>query len=320
MRDTKVDAEAIHQQNGSQPPRRLPACPTSRQRFHFYVVHPVIGLHYPFIAASRQFQEHFWSPAVLGRIPELYSGYFPQECLLLALGLLAVFSTTPDGRSARQTGLTMPEWVVLGAISLMPPCVVVLSRYTTHVFVDRYTLWAVTGIAVLVAAVLCAAARAKTTVGVGVLGLLAATFAWQEMNVLRKRPVLKEGEAVRQELASLLDGPEAVVVADCHVFMELSYYAVPRLRERLIYPVSRDMELRYFDYDTCSLILSALSHRTKLHIIGYDAVLAAHPRFVLAATPKDYLPWHLVRAGYRVVPIGSSKAPVLYEVAAPRRK
>src|ERR1039457_5908476 len=25
---------------GSQPPRRLPACPTSRQRFHFYVVHP----------------------------------------------------------------------------------------------------------------------------------------------------------------------------------------------------------------------------------------------------------------------------------------
>src|ERR1019366_3036362 len=83
VRDTKVDAEAIHQQNGlnpsvcvrkaagafvgqlgklrpivnrpnaalapdgggSQPPRRLPACPTSRQRFHFYVVRPraVVG-------------------------------------------------------------------------------------------------------------------------------------------------------------------------------------------------------------------------------------------------------------------------------------
>src|ERR1039458_2893767 len=26
---------------GSQPPRRLPACPTSRQRFHSYVVHPM---------------------------------------------------------------------------------------------------------------------------------------------------------------------------------------------------------------------------------------------------------------------------------------
>jgi hypothetical protein len=212
--------------------------------------------------------------------------------------------------------LTLPEWVAVGAVSLMPPCVVVLSRYTTHVFVDRYTLWAVTGIAVLVACLLCAAARGNSAVGVGVLGLLAAMIAWQEMNVLRKRPVLIEGEAVSQELASLSDGPEAVVVADCHVFMELSYYAVPRLRERLIYPVSRAMELRYFDKDTCSLIMSALSHRTKLHIIDYDVVRAAHPRYLLASTPTDYLSWHLVRAGYRVVPIGSPKAPVLYEVEA----
>src|ERR1019366_6694137 len=28
---------------GSQPPRRLPACPTSRRRFHSYVVHPTRG-------------------------------------------------------------------------------------------------------------------------------------------------------------------------------------------------------------------------------------------------------------------------------------
>src|SRR5450759_4036122 len=78
VRDTKVDADAIHRQKGfnpsacvrqaggafvgqlgklrpivnrptaaftpdsggSQPPRRLPACPTSRQRFHLYVAHP----------------------------------------------------------------------------------------------------------------------------------------------------------------------------------------------------------------------------------------------------------------------------------------
>ena len=82
VRDTKVDADAIHRQNGlnlsvgihkagallwgnlascgrlaigrtqrvppafapdsggSQPPRRLPASPTSRQRFYSYVVHP----------------------------------------------------------------------------------------------------------------------------------------------------------------------------------------------------------------------------------------------------------------------------------------
>ncbi len=57
-----------------------------------------------------------------------------------------------------------------------------------------------------------------------------------------------------------------------------------------------------------------------LHVIDYDAILAAHPRFVLAVTPKDYLPWHLVREGCRVVPIGLSKVPVLFEVEVPARK
>jgi hypothetical protein len=281
----------------------------------------VIGLHYPFISAGKQFVEHFHSPAMLGMIPDLYSEYIPQKFLLLALGLLAGFSTTLEGQSARQAaGLTQPEWVAVGAISLMPPFVVVVSRYTTHMFIPHYALWAVTGIVVVVTGLLCAAARGKTAVGVGVLGLLVAMIAWRDLNVLRKGPVLIEGEAVRRELASLSGRAEAIVVPNSHVFMELSHYAEPRLRERLIYPLSRELNLLYFHVDTSSLIMSALSHRTKLRIIPYDAVLAAHPRFVLAAAPNDYMPWHLVRAGYRVVPIGSSRAPVLYDVEAPGRR
>src|SRR5664280_2311708 len=38
--DNRPDAALAPDGGGSQPPRRLPACPTSRQRFHFYVVHP----------------------------------------------------------------------------------------------------------------------------------------------------------------------------------------------------------------------------------------------------------------------------------------
>ena len=85
-----------------------------------------------------------------------------------------------------------------------------------------------------------------------------------------------------------------------------SYYAALPLRERLINPVNRDLDSGYFGSDTGALLMSALSHRSKLPIIGYDAVLVAHPRFVLAAIEGDYLPWHLITAGYRVVPISSS--------------
>jgi len=275
----------------------------------------VLGLHYPLIAASRQFQERYWSPAALGGIPAMYSSYL----CLLPLGLLAAFSTTPDGRGRRKAGLTLPEWVAAGAFSLMPLCVVVLSKYTTHVFVARYTLWAATGVAALVAAALCLAARGKKTVGVSMLAILVTLITLREVNGLCKRPALIEGEAVRQELASLSDGSEPILVADSHLFMELSYYAAPRLRERLTYPVSRSLDLRYLGFDTSSLLLSALSSRTKLNVVSYAAVLSAHRRFVLAALPADYLPWHLITAGYRVVPIGSSHPPVLYEVEAPGR-
>src|ERR1022692_2560925 len=40
----RPDAALAPDGGGSQPPRRLPACPTSRQRFHFYVVHPCLPL------------------------------------------------------------------------------------------------------------------------------------------------------------------------------------------------------------------------------------------------------------------------------------
>jgi hypothetical protein len=90
------------------------------------------------------------------------------------------------------------------------------------------------------------------------------------------------------------------------------YYAPPQIRERLIYPVSRELDLRYFNVDTGPLIMEALSHWSKLRIADYDAVLASHPRFVLAAVAHDYLPWHAVREGHRVAPISRFNGPLLY--------
>jgi hypothetical protein len=275
----------------------------------------VLGLHYPFIAAGRQqFQEHYWARASWGDMPAMYV----YVMTFAPLGLLAVcFSRMPRRRTASEAGLTPPEWVASGALLLMPFCILVLSINITHVFVERYVLWAVTGIAVLVAAVLFVAARGRNAVGMSALGLLLAVLAIRESYSLFERPDLIQGEAVFQKLAALPDASEPIVVADHHVFMELSYYAALPLRERLIYPVNRDLDLRYFGFDTGALLMSALSHRSKLHIVAYDAVLAAHRRFVLAAIQKDYLPGHLVTAGYRVVPIGSSMPPLLYEVEAP---
>ena len=275
----------------------------------------VLGLHYPLIAATKPLQAHYWSPAVWTAIPGWYFRYVFLELCVLPLCSLAMLSARLDRRSASRSSLTLPEWVAGGAFLLMPLCIVILALFTTHVFVDRYVLWAVPGIAVLATALLYATARGNILVVVSLLGMLVALIALREVHSFRARLVLSaEAEMVQRELASLQGGSEPVIVASNHVFMELSYYAPPRIRERLIYPASSGLDLRYFGHDTDSLTMTALSHNSKLHVVDLDALLRTYPRFVLAATPAHYLPRYLATAGYHVVPLGSAMPPVLYDV------
>jgi hypothetical protein len=259
------------------------------------------------------FQQRYWSPASWGNIPKLYSSLFADLFVLLLI-MLGLIPNRPDRAAERNPGLTRPEWMATSAFSAMPAIVFLLSKYTTGVYVARYTLWAEMGVAVLVMALLSVRARSNTAVGVALFVALMLLISGQQAYTLYRAPVLSASEGVLTALKSLPSGSEPIVVADHHVFMELAYYAPPRIRERLIYPVSRELDLRYFNEDTGALIMVALSHWSKLRIVDYDAVLASHPRFVLAAVAHDYLPWHAVREGYRVVPIGRFNGPLLYEV------
>jgi hypothetical protein len=201
----------------------------------------------------------------------------------------------------------------------MPPLVVAVSTYTTHIFGDRYILWTVIGFALLTCVMLCMAAQGQAAVGVTVLAVLLALLAKQELEPWRRTPVLREGQAVLRELEALPAGNELIVVANTHIFMELSYYAEDPIRQRLVYPLSRDLDIRYENSDTSALIFQALRRRTNLPIKDLDTILSANPRFLLAATRWEYLPWHLVSVGYHVVPIRSAPPHrLLYEVETAR--
>jgi len=278
----------------------------------------ILALHYPLIAVSKPFEEYYWSPAGFDQIIPFYEHYFHPLMVVssLAVVILAIFAESPAYPSTHEPGMPVQEWVAIGALTLMPAVVIVVSKYTTHAFVERYALWAVIGFTLLFVALLWRATRAQAAVGVTILGTLVAVIALKEIGSPGKNaPILLEAEKMLLELETLQDGAEVVVIANPHMFMELSYYEKPRLQERLIYPVSRDLDLRYRGYDTAAISLPALSHRTKLLVKDCDAIIAEYPRFFLAATPEDYLPWHLVAAGYRVIPIGSKATqPMLFEV------
>jgi hypothetical protein len=265
----------------------------------------VLGLHYPLFKAGAQYQAHFWSKGGIGMVEPFYT-YFSHRMLYfgaLAMVVVAVFPKSPG--PVQEAHIPIHESMFIGALAALPIFVITASKYATHMFVDRYLCWAAIGLALVACALIFRAVRGRIDVALTLLSVLLALAVLREVVNLRRMPYLRDGEAMLQRLKTLPNDPETIVVPDAHTFVELSYYAEPRIRERLVYPASPALDLHYFGWDTDPLLLIPTSRRTKLRVREYDALLAEYPRFLLAAEPKEYLPWHLVAAGYRVVPISS---------------
>jgi hypothetical protein len=264
----------------------------------------VLILHYPLIAATRRLLNHFWAPVRVGEIRGFYSEHFSPMLgfCLLALFLVIFLPQAQTSLRGATSQLRRHEWVAIATLSLMPPVVILTAMHTTHAYTPRYILWVVIGFGVLAAALVCVVVRGHVTVGLVLLGLVLGVLAREELAEVRRQPTLRSGEAILRALEKLPQSTEPVVISDGLVFLELSYYARPSLRERIVYSCSPELDLRYYGSDVVALSVLALSRHVKLSLQNYDAILAEYPRFVLATVPRDYLAWYLAGSQNTVVP------------------
>ena len=279
----------------------------------------VLGVHYALFVANQDYGANFWAQPSLAAIASFYERFLLPPLVLAALAflivaLLAGFSARRE--NAQKTHLALHEWTAIAGLVLLPPVVIVVSMFTTNAFFERYLLWTVIGFSVLGAAALSMAVRGRPAVGVALIAIALAAMARLEIGPLFGPSILPTAEGMRQELNMLAtDGSEPIVVANAHAFMELSYYLGSPLRERLVFPLSRELDLKYRGFDTDALTLGPLSRRTPIRVEAYEEILAENKKFLLAAFEHDYLPLHLTQAGYRVTP--RRDATTLYEVRAP---
>jgi hypothetical protein len=185
----------------------------------------------------------------------------------------------------------------------MTPIIILISKYTTHSFVDRYAIWVTIGLAVLAGAILHKATGGNETAGLLLLGLVLALCTARETYRVAKAPTLRMAEAIQHELKTIPDGTEPIVVPDVDAFLDLVNYGEARIRERLVFPASRALDLRYLGNDWAPLYLRTLRQCTPIRVQETDALLASFPRFLIAAIPGDYFPWWLAKEGYRVTPV-----------------
>ncbi len=273
----------------------------------------VLALHYPLIQASGQFQAHFWARASLGGIPQFYrlTSFHILHITAAAFIVVAVLAGSAIKPIRPGSGLSRLEWAILTVLALLPPVVIVAAMFTVHSFTESYLIWVVIGFGVLVAALLRRAARGCPAVGAVILVLVAGSIFRQEIGGLIQRPD-PESESIHRALTGLGEGSEPIAIASPRRFMELAYYEEPRIRRRLVYPASRELDVRYLGFDTDTIILLALRPRSSLAVWDCDTFLAAHPRFLLGVTPNDYLARHLVSLGYRLTRISLSEDPLVF--------
>jgi hypothetical protein len=282
----------------------------------------VLAVHYAFFVSGQDYGANFWAQPSLGAIAPFYERFLLPPLILGALAFLVVAPfagwSAPQRENRQKTNFALHEWTAMAALVLLPPIVIIVSMYTTHAFFERYLLWTVIGFSVLGAAALSAAVRGRPAVGVALIAIAIAAMARLEIEPLFGTPILPTAEGVRQELNTLAkEGSEPIVVANAHAFMELSYYLGSPLRERLVFPLSRDLDLKYRGFDTDALTLGPLSRHAPIRVKAYEEILAENKSFLLAAFEHDYLPQHLTAAGYRVTPLRD--ATTLYQVQGPER-
>jgi hypothetical protein len=269
------------------------------------------------LEAARQFTAHYWSSA-----HPVMVGWFYRDFLLPVLPLCLVALVPPAlgrGRVGSSAGgLRSYEWVACGALAAAPALLLIAALFTTHAFVTRYAIWAVPGCAIALAAGLGRALAHARVPALALLAALLAFFAFQEAYVIRKSPVIRSAVEISRIIGDVPAAPEPIVVTDHHAFLEMQFYEPPAIAHRLVYPLSRRLDLQYYDADTGALLLDALRRRMPLRVRDLEAFLAANPRFFLAAGPADWLPWHLAASGYRVTPLKPAPQPWLFLAEAQR--
>jgi Dolichyl-phosphate-mannose-protein mannosyltransferase len=282
--------------------------------------------HLTMIRAAMAFVPHSVAKASLDQIPQFYFEFFSNliPLCLAALVIYVVAQFAPEGAKADEEdgrpGLLSHETVACCVLALLPVLVVLLAVGMRGMFATRYVQPSVLGIAILVSTVMFRATRGSSSV---VASLLIPLLVWMGLltaSALVRTPTRGEARMVlSSQLLNLPPDPAPIVFASHRLFLEVWFYADPKLRDRLVYPVSADRYRAYTGNDSAPRALSCLRRRMPMRLPDYDTFVASNRRFLLVTDGGEWLVWNLLKSGCRINPVINAPPktegqPGIYEV------
>lgn len=243
--------------------------------------------------------------------------------LVALIGLAAVVTVgvlqlrTPE-TSRSPSGSALPEIVAASAFLAVPLVAVVLAEITTGAYTPRYALPAVLGVVVLLPLALHRLEGVRIVASLVVAVLLVVVVGrsyWNQADDIRT--ATRAQADLLGSLQRIVDGTDlAIAVADPHDFFELSHYAPPALRARVLHLSDQRAALQYTGSASTEDGLVVLSRFAPLDVRRFGPYVESNARFLLllAVRQGNWVVRALERDGRALEPYPNADGLLLYEV------
>lgn len=239
-----------------------------------------LALYAPVIRAARGYSATFWgAPDKLALLESSSFLFMPAIVPLVALVLFAALFA--GGGKIEFRGAT-PAYEVAAAVGLLgvPLVAMALAMTVTNGFAHRYALYPVIGFGMLLPPAAWRMFGGRTLPGLGVAGLLFASFGVAVMQdyLAQSRERAGVGADIRW-VAEHAGGDTPIVLTEAMQFYRMSFYAPRGLASRFVYLADPEASRRLMKHDTIDRGLIDLAPWFPLNAPRYREWLAAHPQF-----------------------------------------
>ena len=216
----------------------------------------------------------------------LQSGLSILVVALVAMVLWAWKSPEPSTPPEKSPGkpLSVPPWELLTAILFLtiPLFTVVFGLLVTHVYSSRYALVGLTGVVLLLPAVVARMARGRALVAFLMLTLAGLRLIVVTTTFTPPRDLQGEEFVL---VDALKQGP--VVVADGQLYMQMWLYLPQPLKSNLIFLVDSEASLKYQTFNTAAIdaALTAVREWFPIRALDYRAFATSGKEFRLLQNP-----------------------------------
>jgi hypothetical protein len=248
---------------------------------------PVLLWFLPVIEGARSLSGWFWarpSPSQLLNFAAELLGFAVVPCAMALLTVVLWLHIRPERPDVldHQPAVPLEEIAAATALAMLPVLLWFLAKTVTNGYHVRYALWSIAGFGALLGFGLHRVFRGRTDVVLLLSGALAAWFC------VRSGSAIAANHAAQRALAgvaALLEknvSPDLpIVMGDVQAFHDLSFYASPELRSRIVYAASAEMSRKYVGHDTIDRQLPLLARWVPFNVIAYESFIRKHSEFYL---------------------------------------